>query len=121
MRNLYKLMLLIAFSYLLVGCYANRMNLHEGIQSFKAQDYRRAFILLKTEADKGQIDAQYAVGFMYYYGRGVVEDRKKGWFWINLAASKGQPQAIAAAKILEGHVIIQDPKLPMSALQAPVR
>lgn len=100
MKNIYKLLVLIVLIPILTACYRNPFNLHEGIQSFKAQDYRRAFIRLKPEAERGQADAQYAVGFMYYYGRGVVEDRKKAWFWINLAASKGQPQAVAAAQIL---------------------
>lgn len=76
-------------------------NLREGIESFRAQDYRRAFIRLKPEAEKGQPDAQYAVGYMYYYGQGVVEDRKKAWFWINMAAHLGQKDAMEAVSILE--------------------
>ena len=57
-------------------------------------------IRLKTIAEKGQPDAQYAVGYMYYYGKGVVEDRKKAWFWINAAANLGQPDAKEAIRIL---------------------
>lgn len=41
---------------------------------------------------------------MYYYGKGVVEDRKKAWFWISAAANAGQPDAIVAAKILDGNM-----------------
>ena len=81
--------------------FACSLNLREGIQSFRAQDYRKAFIRLKPEAVKGQPDAQYAVGYMYYYGQGVVENRKKAWFWINKAASQGQPDAVAAVQILQ--------------------
>jgi TPR repeat protein len=77
------------------------LNLREGIKSFQIQNYRQAFILLKPEAEKGQADAQYAVGYMYYYGQGVVEDRKKAWYWINCAAKSGQPDAVIAVKILE--------------------
>jgi TPR repeat protein len=53
------------------------------------------------EAKKGQPDAQYAIGYMFYYGQGVIENRKKAWVWINRAASAGQPDAVRALMILE--------------------
>ncbi|CAM2974107.1 tetratricopeptide repeat protein [Legionella worsleiensis] len=101
MSFLSRLLLTLIFIPLLTACISGAYNLHEGIQSFKAQDYRRAFIRLKPEAAKGQPDAQYAIGYMYYYGQGVVEDRKKAWYWINMAAKAGQPDAQVATKILE--------------------
>jgi TPR repeat protein len=84
---------------LCLGC-ATKSTLREGIENFKAQDYRQAFVRLKPQAEKGQPDAQYAVGYMYYYGQGVVEDRQQAWYWINQAATAGQPDAIEAAGIL---------------------
>ena len=84
----------------LSGCVTNGVNLREGIRSFQVQDYRQAFIRLKPEAAKGQADAQYAIGYMYYYGQGVVEDRKKAWYWITCAAKSGQIDAQQAVKIL---------------------
>jgi len=84
----------------LSGCLSNEMNLREGIRSFQVQDYRQAFIRLKPEALKGQADAQYAVGYMYYYGQGVVEDREQAWYWINCAAKAGQTDAQEAARLL---------------------
>ena len=81
------------------ACYTHS-NLSQGARSFRIQDYRQAFIRLKPEAKKGQPDAQYAVGYMYYYGQGVVENRKKAWYWIAKAAKAGQPDAIHALKIL---------------------
>ncbi|EHL32082.1 hypothetical protein LDG_5865 [Legionella drancourtii LLAP12] len=59
---------------------------------------------MKPEAERGQPDAQYAVGYMYYYGKGVVEDRKKAWFWITAAANAGQPDAKVAAQMLDGNM-----------------
>ncbi|MCP0913693.1 MULTISPECIES: tetratricopeptide repeat protein [Legionella] len=84
----------------LSGCSITQINLREGIRSFQVQDYRQAFIRLKPEAEKGNADAQYAVGYMYYYGQGVVEDRKRAFYWIKCAAKAGQPDAISAMKIL---------------------
>jgi len=81
------------------GCTTVRQyNLQDGIRSFRVQDYRHAFIRLKPEAEKGQRDAQYAVGYMYYYGQGVVENRKKACIWISRAAKAGQPEALIAIK-----------------------
>ncbi len=92
--------LVLIVAGLLGGCVTRGMNLNEGIHSFQVQDYRQAFIRLKPEAEKGQPDAQYAVGYMYYYGQGVVEDRKKAWYWITRAAKAGQVDAQQAVKIL---------------------
>jgi TPR repeat protein len=99
MKYLFKVVMSLFFIPFLFAC--NSINLKEGIQSFRVQDYRKAFIRLKPEAEKGQRDAQYAVGYMYYYGQGVVESRKKAWFWINQAASLGQPDAVAAVHLLQ--------------------
>ena len=90
----------IFFALILTGCINNRYNLNEGITSFKIQNYRAAFIRLLPEAENGQPDAEYAVGYMYYYGQGVVENRQKACFWINKAAAAGQPDAVAAVKML---------------------
>lgn len=91
---------LVVLVSLLSGCATSGLNLREGIRSFQVQDYRQAFIRLKPEAEKGQADAEYAIGYMYYYGQGVVEDRKKAWYWITQAANAGQVDAQQAVKIL---------------------
>jgi len=82
------------------GCMTHDYNLKHGIESFQVQDYRQAFIRLLPEAKAGQPDAQYAIGYMYYYGQGVIENRKKAWYWINRAAVGGQPDAQNAMAIL---------------------
>lgn len=91
---------LLLVGSLLSGCLGSRQNLAEGIQSFQVQNYRLAFIRLLPEAEKGNPEAQYAIGYMYYYGQGVVEDRKRAWHWIQCAANAGQVDAMAAVKIL---------------------
>lgn len=96
-----RFLILLVFIPMLAACFYSGLSFREGIESFKAQDYRRAFIRLHPAAAHGQPDAQYAIGYMYYYGQGVVEDRKKAWYWINMAAQAGQPDALVAKKILE--------------------
>lgn len=104
MNRLFKLLILVIFIPVLTACLTRSINLHEGINSFRVEDYRKAFVRLKPEAIKGVPDAQYAVGYMYYYGKGVVEDRKKAWFWITAAANAGQPDAKVAIQILDGNM-----------------
>ncbi|HVT63060.1 MAG TPA: sel1 repeat family protein [Legionellaceae bacterium] len=84
----------------LMGC-TSSYNLQEGIKSFQVQDFRQAFIRLRPEAEKGSAEAQYAIGYMYYYGQGVIEDRRKAWYWITLAAKNGNTDAQNAMKILQ--------------------
>ena len=86
---------------ILSACVSYHHNdLQVGIDYFKAQDFRQAYLRLKPEAEHGQMDAQYAVGYMYYYGQGVVEDRHEACYWITNAAHAGQHEAMDALKIL---------------------
>lgn len=86
---------------LLVGCIPpSRSNLAVGILNFKQQNYRDAFLRLKPVAQAGNPEAQYAVGYMYYYGLGVVEDHHEAKLWLERAAAQHQPQAIQALQLL---------------------
>ncbi|MBA2656115.1 MAG: sel1 repeat family protein [Tatlockia sp.] len=100
MRFVFQLILLFCITLPDLAC-VYRSNLNTGIICFREEHYREAFIHLKPAADKGQVDAQYAVGYMYYYGKGVAEDRKKACIWINRAAAAGQIDAIKALKIIK--------------------
>lgn len=99
MRCVYRLLQWAVFAFILSSCISYN-GFYEGMRCFQNQNYRMAFLKLKPAAYKGQPDAQYAVGYMYYYGQGIVEDRKKAWYWIHRAALAGQPDAIQAEAIL---------------------
>ena len=74
--------------------------MERGMNDFKLNAFRDAFVRLKPEAEYGNADAQYAIGYMYYYGKGVYEDRDRAVYWIQKSASKGQPLAVAALSAL---------------------
>jgi TPR repeat protein len=93
-------MTVVALSLPLSACLSS-LNLAEGIASFKKQNYRQAFIRLLPEANKGNPEAQYAIGYMYYYGQGVTEDREQALKWIRLAALANQPDAIVALNAIK--------------------
>ncbi len=96
----FKFLKILIITIIISGCMRSSLNLTQGINSFRVQDYRSAFVRLKPEAEKGNAEAQYAVGYMYYYGQGVVEDRRKAWYWITKSAESGNKDAIKAVGLL---------------------
>lgn len=64
---------------------------------------------LQQAADAGDPDAQYAIGYMYYYGKNVAEDKQQAMNWIKRAAVQGQPQAVKALAILGQPVVVASP------------
>lgn len=66
--------------------------------AFLAQDYARTLSLVEPQALIGASWAQYTLGYMYYYGRGLALDRARARGWIQLAAEQGYAPAQAALK-----------------------
>jgi TPR repeat protein len=67
---------------------------------FEASDYREAFNALLPLAAEGNRDAEYALGYLYYYGYGVTQDTATGIFWIKKSAAQGYEPAMLALKSL---------------------
>lgn len=67
---------------------------------FSAGNFRPAFCRLLPVAVYGYPQAQYAVGYMYYYGYGVCRDTEAGLFWIQQSADQGYRPAICALAII---------------------
>jgi TPR repeat protein len=93
---MFKKIILISCTLLLVACGNTTQQLHQGKESFAQKNYTAAFKDLKPAAEKGNKDAQYAVGYMYFYGKGTDKDKKSARKWIRKAADQGQPQAVKA-------------------------
>jgi TPR repeat protein len=75
--------------------------LQEGKRDFNEGYYKRALHQLLPLACDGNPEAQYGVGYMYYYGLGVAQDTDVGYFWIKRSASKGYPPAIRALELIQ--------------------
>ena len=56
---------------------------------------------IKKAALSGDADAQYALGYLLYYGKGVTQNKTTALSWIRKAAAQGQPQAAKALAILQ--------------------
>lgn len=59
-----------------------------------------SFNQVEQAAERGDPDAQYALGYMYYYGQGVPKDDVTAKVWIEKAAAQGQPQAQKALDLI---------------------
>lgn len=60
------------------------------------QDYEQAMILMAREAELGNPEAQYALGYMYYNGQGTEVDIERALELITRAAEQGHSPAIRA-------------------------
>lgn len=104
LSRLTKISGILVASFCLAGCMSSQMQLQQGKQAFELQHYDQSFKLLLPLAQEGNTEAQYAVGYSYYYGKGVVENQAKGQYWINKAAQKGNPLAIRALEVEATHI-----------------
>ncbi len=93
--------LIIGLVMLLSACAKSEFMLNRGKQSYLEQNYRQAFLRLEPVARAGNAEAQYAVAFMYFYGRGVIEDKEKAIQWMLLAKQQNYPRAIEALKLIQ--------------------
>lgn len=76
--------------------------LQQGKRYFEEGYYKKAMHLLLPLACgcHGNAEAQYAVGYMYYYGYGVAQDTDVGYFWIQRSANQHYPPAQKALALI---------------------
>lgn len=67
---------------------------------YLTSNYRASFYTTYNAAQLGNRDAEYALGYFYYYGIGVPRDVVKGRIWISKAANHGLPAAIEAMQLM---------------------
>lgn len=79
---------------------ATRSELEHGKNLFQDGYYKRAMEQLLPLAAEGNMEAQYAVGYMYYYGFGTGQDTESGVFWIQRSANQGFKPATQALIIM---------------------
>lgn len=77
--------------------------------AYLAHDYQRTLAIVEPQAAAGAAWAQYTLGFMYYYGRGVRIDRQLARQWIQQAAAQDYPPAKEAVRRLPPVDVPADP------------
>ena len=83
-----------------------------GYEAYKAKDYKTALKEFKALADEGGLLSQYALGFMYQDGEGVIQDYEQAAKWYTPAAEQGYSDAQLNLGSMyrkgEGEGVIQD-------------
>ncbi len=88
---------LLLLSTLLLSCATTQQQqLANARRSYVNHDYTRAVDKLLKLAEAGNSEAQYALGYMYYYGLGIAKDQDIARSWIQKAAQQKYPPAITA-------------------------
>lgn len=97
--------LFICCAFLMTACGPHspkaQSELAQGKRYFDSGYYKRAMSQLLPLATDGNAEAQYAVGYMYYYGLGVPQDTDSGFFWIKRSADQHFVPAADALMMIE--------------------
>lgn len=90
---------------ILTGCATNKkaaqQSYTQGKASYAQQNYNSSFQEIQKAAQAGDPDAEYALGYMLYYGKGTPQNTPQATAWMNKAAAQGQPQAIKALELIQ--------------------
>lgn len=65
----------------------------KGIEAYRAGDYQTAFREFFGPAEEGDAVAQFSLGIIYYFGRGVPTNHNEARRWYRLAAEQGYDRA----------------------------
>lgn len=76
---------------------------------FVAKQYKQAYQITAGLAEKNNTEAQYLLGYLYYYGQGVPVDAVQGSKWISVSADAGYRPAIEALVLIK-HGLTPDNK-----------
>jgi TPR repeat protein len=97
-------LIITLISSLLLGCASNKSKepspLEQAEATYFKGDYQKAAEQLMPLAKAGDSQAQYTLGYMYYYGQGVPRDRTQGHFWMQQSAKQGNKTALQALELL---------------------
>lgn len=101
-------LLILASSISLTACVTTSTqpgqgNFDVGKQNFINGDYFQAFKNLEPIAKAGNPEAQYAIGYMYFYGLGTAQDKAIAIQWMNAAAAQGNLHARQALQDIQQH------------------
>jgi hypothetical protein len=78
----------------------NPDNFAQAKVNFAEQNYFDAYQQLLVPAAKGNADAEYALGYLYYYGKGTAVNHDLGKQWILKSAQQGNEQAKQAYQMI---------------------
>jgi len=93
--------ILIALTMIFISNSVLADSFDDGVVAFIRGDGAEAYRIWKPLADKGDVEAQYHLGYMYQTGTGVDKDNNQALFWYHKAAKNGHGKALILSKVVE--------------------
>ena len=86
--------------------------INKSVAHYSKGEYSESYKILKPLAEGGHNEAQYLVGEAYWYGKGVLEDKRKAAEWYKKSAIQGNAAAQNALGLAYqfGEGVLQDYK-----------
>lgn len=101
-KNIFTVLTITATLLLLSSCAPPADQLYDqGQAAYRAQNYHTAFIKLLSAARGNSVQAQYAVGYLYYNGIGTPRNETQALIWFKKAAAYGNYSATAALQSIQ--------------------
>src|SRR6266567_2745937 len=91
--------ILLFFVLILLAASIAYADINEAYSALGKGNYSQAFSMFKNYAEQGDAEAQYALGLLYYDGKGVNQDFQQSAKWIRKAAE----QELADAQLALGN------------------
>ncbi len=104
----------VALPLLMVGCDRHPTASHKPMYTVGCSNnpylmkYGCSVGKIQEAAENGDPDAQYGLGYMYYYGIDTVRDKETAQLWIKRAADQGQPLAKKALALMNSGAQFND-------------
>ena len=101
---------LLIFLVVTLRCGSGIAGVTEGIEAIRKGDFVTASRELRPLAERGDAEAQYRLGWMYEFGKGVAADMAQALVWFRKAAAQGNALAQVELGVLyaTGEGVVQD-------------
>jgi TPR repeat protein len=76
----------------LTGAAVSRL-FENGFEAYDRGDYSEALTLFRRAVDKGDANAVFLIGVIYFEGRGILQDCSEAAKWFHRAAEMGDVEA----------------------------
>lgn len=93
MRSVVRCKQLVLFVVAAASCGPGAAGLNEGLAALQKADYATALKEFQPLAARGDAEAQYRLGRMYEYGRGVMTDMPQAMTWLRKSAAQDNASA----------------------------
>ena len=87
------LILIASLLSFLMACPILAGPIEDSVKAYRRGDYKTAYQLAKPQAEKGDADAQFILGYLYDEGKGVPQDYTEAAKWYGRAAKQGNKAA----------------------------